>query len=220
MRKNFVGFTLAEVLITLGIIGIVAAITIPGLIAKYHRQKVETKLKKFSSAINQAMRMSIAEHDDLVFDNVTAENMGNRGQILKEWYDENLMKYLKAEYSKDYSPDKSAYVKVELLDGSGFVSYISNAGSGIHFFYCIDANDKSCKPESYDGRNTFLFYYYPEKKAVLPHGYTNTNLNTLKYSTNPNSTGCYVQSFSYRHYCTALIFQNGWKIPGDYPWIK
>jgi prepilin-type N-terminal cleavage/methylation domain-containing protein len=29
------GFTLAEVLITLGIIGIVAAMTIPGLITKY-----------------------------------------------------------------------------------------------------------------------------------------------------------------------------------------
>ena len=37
-ENNKKGFTLAEVLITLGIIGVVAALTIPGLIAN-HRKK-------------------------------------------------------------------------------------------------------------------------------------------------------------------------------------
>ena len=36
-------FTLAEVLITLGIIGVVAAITIPGLIAKYQKETLIEK---------------------------------------------------------------------------------------------------------------------------------------------------------------------------------
>ena len=45
-------FTLAEVLITLGIIGVVAAITIPSLVTKYHRHIIETKLQKFDSIIN------------------------------------------------------------------------------------------------------------------------------------------------------------------------
>ena len=35
MKRNYIAFTLAEVLITLGIIGIVAALTIPALITKY-----------------------------------------------------------------------------------------------------------------------------------------------------------------------------------------
>lgn len=35
MLKNKKAFTLAEVLITLGIIGVVAAMTLPSLIAKY-----------------------------------------------------------------------------------------------------------------------------------------------------------------------------------------
>lgn len=40
------GFTLAEVLITLGIIGVVAAITIPALISNYQISVNKTKLKK------------------------------------------------------------------------------------------------------------------------------------------------------------------------------
>ena len=40
-------FTLAEVLITLGIIGVVSALTLPVLVQKYRNNVVETKLKKF-----------------------------------------------------------------------------------------------------------------------------------------------------------------------------
>ncbi len=54
MRK---GFTLAEVLITIGIIGVVAAMTIPTLITKYKRHVAEVKLQKFYSVINNAMKM-------------------------------------------------------------------------------------------------------------------------------------------------------------------
>ena len=42
------GFTLAEVLITLGIIGVVAALTIPNLIAGYEKQVTISKLQKIS----------------------------------------------------------------------------------------------------------------------------------------------------------------------------
>ena len=54
-------FTLAEVLITLGIIGVVAALTMPVLIQNHRNTVVETRLKKFYSAINQAVTM--AEND-------------------------------------------------------------------------------------------------------------------------------------------------------------
>ena len=43
MRK---GFTLADVLITLGIIGIVAALTLPSLIQKYQEKVTLERLKK------------------------------------------------------------------------------------------------------------------------------------------------------------------------------
>lgn len=43
--KLFKGFTLAEVLITLGIIGVVAALTMPALVANYKKQEAVSKLK-------------------------------------------------------------------------------------------------------------------------------------------------------------------------------
>ena len=51
-------FTLAEVLITLGIIGVVAAMTLPSVIAKYQKQQTIAKLKKAYSEISQAIRIS------------------------------------------------------------------------------------------------------------------------------------------------------------------
>lgn len=56
VRKNMkLGFTLAEVLITLGIIGVVAAMTIPTLMASSKKTAYVTGLKKAFSQTNQAL---------------------------------------------------------------------------------------------------------------------------------------------------------------------
>lgn len=57
------GFTLAEVLITLGIIGIVAAMTIPTLLANIKGVKYRSKFKKSLSTVNQALRQNKAHYD-------------------------------------------------------------------------------------------------------------------------------------------------------------
>jgi len=57
------GFTLAEVLITLGIIGVVAAMTIPTLIANTQGAQYRSKFKKALSTLNQAGRMAMAQYE-------------------------------------------------------------------------------------------------------------------------------------------------------------
>ena len=54
-------FTLAEVLITLGIIGIVAAITMPSLIANYQKSQFEAGVKKMASVVGQAVTKLMAD---------------------------------------------------------------------------------------------------------------------------------------------------------------
>lgn len=54
------GFTLAEVLITLGIIGIVAAMTLPTLVNKYQTKVLETGLKKSYANLQNAYIMTKA----------------------------------------------------------------------------------------------------------------------------------------------------------------
>ena len=61
MKKS--GFTLAEVLITLGIIGVVAAMTIPNLIANTNGAKFRSQFKKTISTLNQAGLMAQAQYD-------------------------------------------------------------------------------------------------------------------------------------------------------------
>ena len=58
---GFRGFTLAEVLITLVIIGVIAAMTIPTLINKTNNQEYVTRLKKAYSTFSQATNRIIAD---------------------------------------------------------------------------------------------------------------------------------------------------------------
>ena len=63
MRTKRFGFTLAEVLITLGIIGVVAAMTIPTLISNTNSAKFKSQYKKTLSTLNQAGLMATAQND-------------------------------------------------------------------------------------------------------------------------------------------------------------
>ncbi len=55
MSKFKHGFTLAEVLITLGVIGIVAAITLPSLITNYKVKVLQTQFKTADAILQQAI---------------------------------------------------------------------------------------------------------------------------------------------------------------------
>ena len=57
------GFTLAEVLITLGIIGVVAAMTMPTLINSTQGAQYKTAFKKSLTVLSQAVVMNIALND-------------------------------------------------------------------------------------------------------------------------------------------------------------
>ena len=58
-----VAFTLAEVLITLGIIGIVAAMTIPTLVKNYQEKVMVTKVKQAHSQLMNAIQLYVAQNN-------------------------------------------------------------------------------------------------------------------------------------------------------------
>ena len=59
-KKN--AFTLAEVLITLAIIGMVAAMTIPTIVATTQKKELAINLKKAYSTFNQAMKLIMIDY--------------------------------------------------------------------------------------------------------------------------------------------------------------
>ena len=67
--KRFRGFTLAEVLITLAIIGVVAAIAIPSVISNSQQQEFKTGLRKAVSVLNSAVTMNMAIDGETPYDN-------------------------------------------------------------------------------------------------------------------------------------------------------
>ena len=56
------GFTLAEVLITLGIIGVVAALTLPSVINKFKVKQLETAFKKSSAVLEDTLVAVLSEY--------------------------------------------------------------------------------------------------------------------------------------------------------------
>lgn len=64
MKTRIRAFTLAETLITLGILGVVMAMTLPSIITSYKKQVTVAKLQKAYSVLSQAMNAAVAKHGD------------------------------------------------------------------------------------------------------------------------------------------------------------
>lgn len=79
LTTSLLGFTLAEVLITLGIIGVVAALTMPSLIQKHQEQTMVVKVKKGHNQLENALNMYLVQNscDNLLclFDNKNKTNI-------------------------------------------------------------------------------------------------------------------------------------------------
>ena len=88
MKKN--GFTLAEVLITLAIIGVVATLTLPALMTNVGEQQYKTALKKALNTLSEAGQMSQAM-DGFDYSSFTTSTVGGdmedeHGNVVQSLY--------------------------------------------------------------------------------------------------------------------------------------
>ena len=99
-----VAFTLAEVLITLGIIGVVAAITLPSLIQRNIEKQRVAQLKKAYSELSQAYNLAIAENGS-----PTEWGMGGMNEEKSHYImANNMRKFLKLSVDCVDMPDTEA----------------------------------------------------------------------------------------------------------------
>lgn len=223
------GFTLAEVLITLGVIGIVAALTIPNVTSNYRKKVVETRMAKFYTVINQAIRRSEADNgpvkywDVLKAEEIEDENGDGSGYYRTntiDWYNKYLKPYLivqKVEETATYE----GKVKVFFQDGS---MLLFSSTSWLYYpeakSYLEIGGDDTRKDRNREisGIKYFTFMFYPElgNGGVYPY---NQNQNVDDDDVRNNSAlGCKAKvPTNERAYCTLMIARNGWKIPDDYP---
>ncbi len=228
-------FTLAEILITLAVIGIVAALTIPNLVQKYKRLVVENKLKKFYVNINQAVQMAEIDYGDkknwykdVQGYEITDED-GNPIPGIPEkekWFRKYLAPYLKYEKIEF----KNNTITVYFNDGSIMQSGISTTRDW--YFYTMDV-DKCSKLQNNQGKLygacRFVFNFVPDRKdsryfyCIYNKGMEPSNYQCIT-DDEQLKEGCYNNTLLTDDntvegsvYCTALIQKNNWNIPDDYP---
>ena len=96
MKNKDFGFTLSEVLITLGIIGVVAAITLPVVINKINDIKFNSQRKKALSAIEQVYWQIYEEHGAFPEGLCSINDSKCFGELFKQ--------KLKADYETEWYP--------------------------------------------------------------------------------------------------------------------
>lgn len=222
------GFTLAEVLITLGIIGIVAAMTLPNLIQTHTNLVVEARLKKFYSIFNQAIEQAEVKHGDRKYwyEDTSGVDLDEDGNPIEGtaridiWYEKYLSEFivLKKKVTVD------GYVIYYLPDGSAFQLGTDNLTKSLRDIIFYTGNPEKCEALARkDGICRFLFEYMPLETTDIGWKYiTGKGLEPYKYNwdgtrnglLNGGYSGCNSTKTSY---CTALIQYDGWKISKDYP---
>lgn len=215
---NKKAFTLAEVLITLGIIGVVAALTIPTLMANHRKHVVETKLAKIYSVMNQAITMTNAEYGEAsnwIIDCGLSNNISCTQDNVKDWFMSTIGKNLDV-VKIENNPNDEKQILVYFKDGSilGISTYIRDMA----YFINSDALTKEV-----EGKNVFMFRYntnyqdsgqgaFDFKSTFEPYAWAWNGTREQLISGHGYSCGGREP-----HYCTKLIQYDGWKISKDYP---
>jgi len=232
------GFTLAEALITLAIIGIIAAITIPSIVANHQKKALETQFAKSYRTLSTAVQMAVAEHGDISTwdwkDSYTYEEMD---ELVKNYFvpyfnvikfcsatDSNrdcfpdtMYKNLKGADYYNYGKDTRNCPQIALADGSSIRFYFGindnmNKNKGMSMSLDFDINGYK-KPNTI-GRDLFSLQFYPTTNEFVPSGTNETfNEETQKY--NKVSIDKILENCSKNGagwYCAARIIQDGFKM--------
>ena len=200
-------FTLAEVLITLGIIGVVAAMTMPSLIQSYKRQEATARLKKFSSMMSQAVIMSEMENGEMADWTYTAESgTVTNSMATKEFFMTYFAKYIKYISTED-NAGVNKWFQVNLPDGTYFQMY---KGGCIDFFLDINGS----KYPNLEGRDIFRFLACPTTQSFCSGkggwcSYYDKNDTTRE----KRLERCKQQ----KQYCSGLLEYDNWEFKSDYP---
>jgi len=139
-KKIGKGFTLAEVLITLAIIGVVAAMTMPTLVNKYQDRVNETRYKKAVSMLSQAVQLSMAQIDSPGnMTNTDLWNCKDKDNIQACYKDATKKLFKSIALDGEALIDKMAEVDYgETTNPWGDVDYAFTTGDGLTFGYAND----------------------------------------------------------------------------------
>lgn len=235
MKKKF-GFTLAEVLITLGIIGVVAAMTMPILYTNIQKKTTVAKLQKAYSEIANAAKLAEDTSGGAM---LTVSNEKGR-----ERFEKYMAPHLKIDSSETvpnqkiyYSPNGNretglAIIRssgkqytlmsgTSILLGNGEVTGTANQNGSVSIGMIVDLNGYKNPPNRF-GRDAFYFVINSEKGTNI-HFSDDGEAGTVQRTREELKDGPSAYNYQCNKkgrglWCGALIQKDGWKISKDYPW--
>ncbi|MBP3925409.1 type II secretion system protein [bacterium] len=226
-------FTLAEVLITLGIIGIVAAMTLPALIANHQKTQTATRLKRAYNVISNAIQQAKSEHGDVELWELSSSNDIQASSDFANTY---LIPYMNVIKKCDTSITDDCTYKPTSMKGTNLgnlplhTRFVLNDGTLIfiqsrvndaeHVFpriVYVNIDINGFKGPNISGKDYFQFavvldttqdMYRFAMHRLYASGQSQT-IETIRENCSRNGSG---------GYCAALIMYNNWRITDDYPW--
>lgn len=239
--KKILAFTLAEVLITIGVIGVVAAITIPSLITKYHKVIVENRLKDSYSIISNAVKMA-EEEWGVGFeptDGLTSTGWSPRSS--KFVFDKYFRPFMKInyEYSQDdcvelskaygQNPNSGMYIDYNgacysLPNGTSIIFWAGRKDTDSPYLMTVQFRINPAKKKQIDGIDVFgLQIVNSNNGLVVTSGLEQIGFEIsdekLIEACGSDSDRIPVNGYWWGRnaFCLELIKRNGWKIPANYP---
>jgi len=221
-RGRRAAFTLAEVLITLAIIGVVATMTIPTLISDYQEKVTITRLNKTYSLLSNAFQLMQAEYGNINTWGLT--NTSNvdpeTGETVLDWSSANLIsarmkKYLKV--AKECSVSGDCYDRTfYLLSGNEYgrsnysdVDFVLSDGTLVGFGYYNNTPNTMygdifvILPGKDDILGKTRFYFNYSTDGILqPEGHNNSNASKFNACDSKTTTGISGRG------CTAWVIYN------------
>lgn len=223
-------------LITLGIIGVVAAMTLPSLITNYQKKQAVTQLKKAYSVLEQTIKMAEKDYgpiNDWPEWDTSGYDVLNKyfkpylsGTITyqpnSDWgkgmcYDVTSKSHSNNSYSAyQYNWFGSVHIStpfianntssIKLTDGSCIGINDNNAGSYYQKRIFIDINGSQTRPNT-AGKD--LFFFYINKQGFIKPSGDDWTIENLKST---NSNACNQQAYLGGYVCAARIMAEGWEI--------
>ena len=227
------GFTLAEVLITLGIIGVVCALTLPSLIEKHQKQVTITKLKKIYSVLSQQILLANSQTTPANEFLTTGDKVS--ADSVEEFFQTYWMPYFNgAKILNDRPYNGTSACQYKQPDGECFPTdiytdynfgrIVLSTNDGYILFIClmywkddealyspsqqvfIDIN--GLKGPNIFGKDIFRVVMNYDKNNVKPYD-IDKSVDDINSNCSRNGSG---------EACFAKIVREGWKISNDYPW--
>lgn len=222
-NKRASGFTLAEVLITLGIIGVVSAMTIPALINRTQAKELEAGFKKSYSVLSQAVQRM--QYEEGLSEDWEKEFGSNTFLPVFRKY---LLNYVKCSgklcVDSDMSVEGDSFKRVstyktynksqnvtlewfdegQMIMADGMFLMVNNSASQANnLVFTVDVNGIEKKPNLW-GHDLFSFQIKSGKLLPMGHPKTTTDWGSLPCNVNSNARhngiGCAYQVFQQKNY--------------------